>query len=597
MLAARRRLSRRHLRRYREIVQAFMRHGFGAVVGRFGIAARLGLREPLEQATDQRAAAEHLRLALEELGPTFVKIGQLLSTRPDLLPKPFIDQLQLLQDSAPPLPWSVARSVLETELGESLDELFAEVETEPVASASLGQVHRAWLPAPAPAAGGATPPGGAAGAPAGSAAAPSGAGAAHADAASTVRGDAVVIKIQRPGVPRMVRVDLDIVFDIARWLGQRPDVIGFLDPVAIAEEFSDALTGELDYELEARNLQRFRRAFAGDAEIHVPEVVWGLTTPRVLVMERIEGIKVNEVELLDAAGADRHAAAIAIARMYLKSIFEHHVFHADPHPGNLWVLPGDRIGILDFGRVHVVAPKDEERLTDLVGEVLTGDAERATDRLLALDIAPGGVHRAGLERDIGRILANYLDRPLGQIHLADLLDEILRIALRHRLRLPSSWVVLLHATVMLEGVLLRLDPGLNLFAVARPYFVRLKLRRVLPTQWGPGLARSAQDWLALAERFPRYAERLLQQAERGGLSIEFRSPEIDRAARSLDRAANRVAIGVMASSLIMAIALILPLLDFTPPWSIATWLGVVGFSAATVLAVWLLVTILRSGRI
>lgn len=570
MLAARRRLSRRHLRRYREIVQTFVRHGFGAVVGRLGLAARLGLSEPVDQAADQRAAAQHLRRAFEELGPTFVKIGQLLSTRPDLLPRTYIDQLQLLQDSAPPLEWSVVRGVLETELGESVEELFAEIDPVPVASASLGQVHRAWLPPPL---------------------------IEGVDGEERRRGEAVVIKVQRPGVDRMVRTDLDIVFDIARWLKQRPEVLGFMDPVAIAEEFADALKGELDYEAEANNLQRFRRSFADTPRIHIPEVVWGLTTARVLVMERIEGIKVNEVERLEAAGLDRHTAAEAIARMYLTSIFEHHVFHADPHPGNLWIMPDGRVGVLDFGRVHVVAPADEERLTDLVAEVLTGDAERATDRLLALDIAPGEVHRAALERDIGRLLANYMDLPLSQLHLADLLDEILRIALRHRLHLPSTWVVLLHATVMLEGVLLRLDPDLDLFSLARPYFVRLKLRGMLPNRWGPELVRSAQDWLRLAERFPRYAERLLQQAGRGGISVEIRTPDIEHASRSLDRSANRVAIGVMASSLILAIALIMPLLDFSPPWSIATWLGVVGFSAATVLALWLLITILRSGRI
>jgi ubiquinone biosynthesis protein len=312
-------LNPRQLNRYRQISEILIGHGFGAILGQIGLDSHLNLpRRLLRRPVDGNglSTAEHVRLALEQLGPTFVKLGQILSTRPDLLPPDYLAELSRLQDNVPPADWETVKSVIETELGGALEDKFTGFDPTPIAAASLAQVHQATLPG----------------------------------------GEKVVVKVQRPGIRRIIDLDLTILQDLARLAQDRISWMGMYDLPELAEEFALQLRAELDYRREGHNADRFRANFKNELHLHVPKVYWNYTTSRVLTQEFISGIKISDVAALDEAGYNRHQIALYSARFIVQEILEDGFFHADPHPGNIVVMPGEVIGMMDFGTVGHLDP-------------------------------------------------------------------------------------------------------------------------------------------------------------------------------------------------------------------------------------------------
>ena len=552
-----------HLGRYRRVIDALVRHGFGALLAGLRLGQVLNLPERLVWREEKVFAtpAAHLRMALEELGGTYIKLGQMLSTRPDLLPIDFIDELSKLQDQAPKVSWREIKRVLELELGVSADEVFADIETVPLASASLGQVHAARL------------------------------------LGNTDKTLDVVIKVQRPDVEELVQTDLDILYDLAWRFQNRPEVNQFADPVEVVQEFSNVIMAELDYQREAHSARRFYKNFASSKTVHIPKVLWEHCSRRVLVMERLHGVKVSRVDALKAAGLSPAKVAKNLADLYMQSIYEDRFFHADPHPGNLWVLKNGSIALLDFGRVGSISVRDETQLFGLVRAVVTKDARRTAESLLKMeDVAQGRVDEYVLERDVNRVLDKYVGLPLAQLQFGQVLQEVMNLAARHRLRLPSNWVVLLQTFAMLEGVLDTLDPTFDVFAVARPHVERIQQRQYYPETWGPPLLEAGGDWLELWRGFPKQAGKLLRQAERGSLSMELRTPDVQDASRSIETSANRLAISLLVGALIIAIGFVLPLLNFERPWNVITWIIVLGFVSVFALGMWLVIDMWRSDK-
>ena len=446
-------------RRYREIVDVLSVHGFGYLLGATGMAGRFPFQRglPGHEAGRTYTQAEHLRLAFEQLGPAFIKLGQVISTRPDLLPAHYLDELATLQDAASPvLPDDVLATVAE-ELGATPG--LYNFETVPLAAGSIGTVHTA-----------------------------------------TVDGGEVVVKVRRTGAVESVRADLDILADLAQRACRRSQLARDYDVVAVAAEFAQTLNNELDYLAEGRNAERFARNFADDGGVVFPKVMWGQTTSRVLTLERIRGIRIGETEALDAAGVDRHEVATLAARTLCKMVFEDGFFHADPHPGNFFVLDGGRLGIIDFGMVGELDDDLRQRLIRLFAALITRSPDHVAAALIDLTTASTAVDRAALRDDVAPFVDRFAGLPLNDLPIGELVSGVNAILRRHRLRRPRHVALLLKTLVMAEGMGRQLDPGFRFAHVMAPFADRLLARPLTREQlvrrlltWSGSLTRLSAD--------------------------------------------------------------------------------------------------------
>lgn len=549
----------RHLRRYRQIIEVLARHGFGAALTQLGIRRRLALPRRLlrlERPTDEITPGQHLRLALEELGPTFIKFGQIISTRPDLLPPAFITELTRLQDDVAPEPWEPVKACIEEELGQPIEQLFANFDPTPIAAASLGQVH----------------------------------------AASLRDGQEVIVKVQRPDIERIINVDLEILYDLARIAQKRTDFGKTYDLVEIAEDFSYTLRGELDYRREGRNADHFRENFRNEPYLYIPKVHWEYTTRRVLVLERIDGIKLDDIDALEKARYDRQRIAMHSARLITKEILEDGFFHADPHSGNLVVMADEVIGLMDFGMVGHLAPSDKADLARMYIAAMQQDVSGAADQLMRMGVVDRRVDRIALERDLRRMMHKYYGLSIQEFQVGEMIEEFMTVAFRHRLRFPSNFWLVAKTLGMIEGLGLILAPDFDMFSVAQDYVRRFRRRMWLPTEWGPAMMRGTTDLADLLVRLPKHTTRLLEQMEQGKLEGQIRMPDMQQVTDRLDRIANRLALSMLTAAFTIAIAWMIPGLDMGWPWDWLTWFVLAGFVGVSILGLWLMWNIWRSGR-
>jgi ubiquinone biosynthesis protein len=491
--------------RQREIVQTLARHGLGYLV------------DQVHGGETSHTRPEHVRLALEELGPTFVKLGQVLSTRSDLLPPEYVAELAKLRDAAPPVPADVIRSVVSEELEHDLSEVFATFDDEQLGAASIGQAHAATLP----------------------------------------DGTEVVVKVRRPGVVEQVEQDLEILQNLASRAERHWEKATEYDVVGLAEEFGQTLRAELDYLTEGRNADRFADNFAGDDGVHIPRVYWETTTSRVLTLERIGGIKANDLVALDAAGIDRRELARTATRISAQMIFDDGLFHGDPHPGNFFVEESGRIGVVDFGMVGTLT----DRLRDQLGAMLIAftehDADRMTDAVVALGVARHRVDRAELTSDIEGFLGRYSGVGLGEISIRRVLDEAMAIMRRHRLHLPRDLSLLVKVLVMEEGLGATLDPDYRLDAELAPYARQLIEREHAPEMLLRRQLASSADVAQLATELPQHLRRLLRAGEAGDLRFRIASEDLQVLGARIERAGNRIAVALIAAAAVEAGATLL----------------------------------------
>ncbi len=549
----------RHLQRYRQIADALVRHGLGYLVGVLGLERFVPFHRGLLGHPRRPAPytpPEHLRMALEELGATFIKLGQILSTRADLLPPEYQAELAKLQDAAPPVPWPAIRDTVTAELGGPLEAAFAAFDPTPLAAASIGQAHAAVLP----------------------------------------DGTEVVVKVRRPGVVEQVEEDLEILQNLAAAAARRWELADEYDLVGLAQEFAQTLRAELDYLREGRSAERFAANFAADPSIHIPRVFWDTTTPRLLTLERIRGIKIDDVAALDAAGIDRPALARRAAQIVLKMVFEDGFYHADPHPGNFFIEPGGRIGLIDFGMVGTVDERTREQLVGIVLAITSQDPDRLVDAFLELGIVRRRVNRDLLRRDLEHLISRYYGRPLGEIALQPLLSEALAIVRRHRLQLPPGFALLLKTAMMNEGLGARLDPDFRLTSVLAPYAERLVLRQYSPLLWARSLGGASLDAARLAVELPQQLRRLLSELERGSIEVGMRPTDFEPLLRRIERLVNRLILGILAAAFINGLAVLTSV--YRPPgWE--QWAGAffaLGLGIAAALGAYLVWSILWPGR-
>jgi ubiquinone biosynthesis protein len=545
--------------RYREIATVLTRHGLAWLIAVLDLERFIALPRRLigrRRLAEVSTTPEHLRQALEELGPTFIKLGQVLSTRPDLLSPEYQRELAKLQDRAPAVAVSEVRAVLVAELGQSVETAFATFDDEPLAAASIGQAHTATL----------------------------------------LDGTAVVVKIRRPGAVEQIEADLGIIQQLATAASRRWAFADRYDLEGLAHEFAQTLRAELDYLREAGNAERFAANFRDDSAVHVPRVYRQLTTARVLTLERLSGIKIDDLAALDAASIDRRALAERAATIILKMIVDDGFFHADPHPGNFFVEPGGRIGLIDYGMVGVIDTLTRDRLARLALAISSQDAGALVDALLELGVARLPPERDLLRRDLADLLARYYERALGEIAIGPLIAEVLALIRRYRLRLPPNLALLVKTVMMEEGLGTRLDPTFQMTTVLAPYARRLLLRHYSPVLWARRFSQAGLEAADLGADLPRHLRRLLGNLERGDLQLTVRPTDMEPLLRRAERLVNRLVLGILAAAFVNGLAVLLSTYHLAG-WE--RWSGAffaLGFTIAALLGVYLAWSILRSGR-
>jgi len=549
----------RHIQRYRQILTVLFRYGFGDLVHTLKIEQYLeiGLQmisRKRRENIETLSRAELVRMAMEELGPTFIKMGQILSTRPDLLPVEFIQELGKLQDHVPPFEYAQVKDIIEKELGVALGQLFKDFEETPLASASIGQVHRARL----------------------------------------VDGDEVVVKVQRPGIRKTVEVDLEIMLHLATLMERHLKAMEIHRPTRIVEEFARTLEKELDYTIEAAHTERFAMQFIGDATVYVPKIYREATTSRVLTMEYVRGIKASEIARLDEAGLDRREIARRGLDLIMKQVFVHGFFHADPHPGNIFILPGNVICYLDFGMMGRIGRKSREHFADLIMNIVRRDEVNVTDALVRLTISDEEPNHNALERDVAEFIDQHFYRPLKEMDLGKLLHQLLEMAARHRLTVPPDLFLMIKALSTAEGVGRVLDPDFDATERAAPFVRRIQLQRLHPKRIAEDIYDSGSDFLHLVKEIPGELREILRQARQGRVKIEFEHRGLENMLSTHDRISNRLAFAIVLASLIIGSSLIV-LSGIPPKWHGIPVIGLAGFIIAGVMGLWLLFSIIRRG--
>jgi len=532
----------KHLARYQHIAAVLADEGLNAVIDATGLRRVAPSRLRRRGGRDGLTPEEHVRSALQRMGPTFIKLGQAVSTRTDIIPPRLAAELRKLQDEVPPEPFETVRAMVETELEMSIDEAFAIFEPEPYASASLGQVH--W-------------------------------GTLH-------DGTDVAVKVQRPDARRQVEVDIDIALTQARFVQERTDVFGEIDIVGIAEEFAEAIRDELDYTLEASNAERLWRAFRNDETVAFPKIYWDCTTTRVLTMERLLGVRMNRLDLLDEAGANRKELARRGITCYLHQMFDLGFFHADAHPGNFLALPDGRVGFTDFGRVGRLTEESQDNFIDLVWAAVNRDIELATDTLIAASDNPR-IDEIAMRREVGRLIGKYHGRELGRIRFGELFGETMGLIRDYELNVPGDFALVLSTLVVLEGVGTALDPTFDFAATAKPFADEYVRKRLRPDALLERAGRSLRHSLRLLESLPDSVERLMRRASRGEMRLSVRPTGYHDLIDELHELVNRLAFAIVVSALVVGFS---TLLSVTGEVGWVRVVGQIGLVAAFAVSFW-----------
>jgi ubiquinone biosynthesis protein len=551
----------RHLTRYRQILTVFFKYGFGDLVDLLKIDQyiEIGLqmisrhrRERLERMT----RAERVRLAMEELGPTYIKLGQVLSTRPDLIPVDFIKELAKLQDEVPPFGFDEVERIVLRELKDTPERLFEHFDPTPEASASIGQVHRAVLQS----------------------------------------GEQVAVKVQRPGIKQTIEVDLEIMLHLATLMERHIEEIAFYRPVKIVEEFAKILEREIDYTFEASNMERVAGYFLGDLTVYIPKVYRDFTTSKILTAEYIDGIKISAIEELQAAGHDPREITRRGAHILLRQVFEIGFFHGDPHPGNLFVLPENVICLLDFGMVGSVDRQTREDFVDLVDAVVHRHETRTAQVLLKLTTWEEKPDMRAFEKDVADFMGLHLYRPLKEIHLGRLLQHLLELAAHHRLVIPPDIFLMLKTLAAVEGVARRLDPRFDIFATAAPFIQQVKLARFEPRRLTQDALSLGIDLYEFLRLFPSELLDITRKIKQQKFSLSFELRGLKTLLETHDQSSNRVSFSIIIAGLIIGSSIIV--VSGVPPLLYGiSLIGIIVFITGAVMGLWLLIAIIKKGRL
>jgi ubiquinone biosynthesis protein len=547
----------RSLGRISEIAQVAVRHGFGYFFHRNRLSDLLPGNGQPDADVLPSERGRHLREMLDELGPTFVKFGQLLSMRPDILPPDIIAELRGLQDDVSPFPYEQVEVMIHAELGQPVERLFRDFDPVPTAAASIGQVHRATLP----------------------------------------NGRDVIVKVQRPGAVRQIEADLNLMYQASRLAKERVRALDFIDAEALVDEFARSIRQELDYRLEARNADTFRKNFAGHPHVRIPRVYWTYTRPRVLTLEYLDGTQLADVELLGWSPEQRHRLAEVLTEAWMTMIFRHGFFHGDPHPANVLVFAPDRIGLVDFGQAGRLTDEDVSKATGLFIDVANENIEALPKRLAELGVRYPKEREEEFVAELRELFYRYYGASLAEIDPQQVIRDVFALIYRMNLRLPTRFVLLDKAIATLGSVGIELSPEFNVFEVAKPYARNLLLSRYTPARIASRARRDTINFARIAAEFPYQVHDILEEVRDGQIEVGFVHKGLDEFMGKLDVAFNRLVIALVVASGLIGSSLLGIFAETGPMILGLHFLSVLGFVVSGILGAWLLWGVVRSGRL
>jgi ubiquinone biosynthesis protein len=555
----------RSARRLQQIINVFLKHGFGRIIDQIHLGRYIPFRKRLKEfgqwpALKGPSVPERLRIAFGELGPSFIKLAQLLASRPDLITSSFADEFKKLQDEVPPFPVSEAKRIIEEELKKPAEEIFAEFRDEPVAAASIAQVHYARLQ----------------------------------------DGSDVIVKVQRPGIREQIETDVTILTAVARLLERHVPESRFFNPSGIVDEFSRTLRKELDFVGEAKNCSRFRRSFEENPDIYIPRIHGNYVTEKVIVMERIQGVRIDDIPGIVGMELDRTRLVKICVDAYFRMILENGFFHADPHPGNILVTREGMLAFVDFGIVGSVTPEMMETMANTFLALIHRDFDGLIDQYIELGYVPEDVDidkfRREFKTDLLYLLEPLYGMTLQEINFAQYLDIITHIALKHRMQIPSDLLLINKAMLILENIGRELDPGFDFIAAAEPYAEKIVKNRYSPSKIVEKAGRNVMELGDFLFLFPKQVKMIVRKFLRDDIHLKMTHIGLDRFITEMDRSSNRVTFGLIIAAMLLSSAIMQSSGVGSRIFGMSV-LGIISFGFAFLLGIWLIISIIRSGRL
>ena len=547
-------------KRYRQVFRVLVKYGFENLLEYLNLARFVARSRRLFHRGGGKivllSPAERMRLAFEELGPTFIKLGQLLSTRPDIIPKSFVVEFAKLQDMVPGFSFDEVREQIRLELGGEMESLFSSFDTVPLAAASIAQVHRAVL----------------------------------------LSGKEVVVKVRRPGVKELVETDIDVLTALAVLAERRFPGIEIFDPVGLVKEFARTIRREMDLVREGQTIEKFAVNFAGDPTLYFPEVYWEQTATGILTLEYVNGIKVSNLEALDRSGLDRRLIARHGADAFLKQVLVHGFFHGDPHPGNVFILPGNIICLLDYGIVGRLDVQSKAFLTDFLLALVNRDVDQVISILLYSGDITDTLNTRALKRDLSDFVDSYYEMPQQQVEVGRMLLEFIEIIAAYRITFRPDFMLLAKALMTVEGMGRDLDPDFNMIGHLRPFIETAAKEKVSPGNIARDIGSHFMAYVNFARKLPDDLKEILNRLNRNKFKIDLEHRGLDHFIRELDKSSNRLSSSLIITALIVGSSLIMQTNRGPQIFGLPV-LSVLGFFIAGIMGLWLLIAIFRSGRL
>lgn len=554
----------KHIKRYKEIARVFIKHGFGTLLDQLGILKYLDIKKKImnkEEKDIQQSIGQRLRLALEELGPTFIKLGQIVSIRPDILSEDIINELEKLHDNALPFSFEEAKACVEYELGEKLEDIFINFDEKPLAAASIGQVHLAKLR----------------------------------------DGKQAVVKIQRPRIEIKIEEDMRILKDLAGFIDTHTKYGKLYNFTTMVKEFENILKNELDFRVEGENTETFKANLSKDRQIIIPSVYWDYTTRCILTLEYIDGISLSKAELLKKENIDRKGIARTISKSILEQILRDGIYHGDPHPGNIMVLPDNKVAFLDFGMIGKLKGERRKQFLKILLGVAFRNSKLIVEAITELNVMTKRSEIKKLQYEIDSLRDEYIELPLNEIKLTEIFNKIFDLAFKYNIKMPNEFTMLVKTLGTTEGVVERLDPELNILEVAEPIAKKLMFNIFSPKTIKKDIQEGILDYSSLLKDFPNFILNFFKKIEDEDYTLHFELESTNKILKRFDKITNKVSFSIALLSLSIIIAGLI--IGFGMAASVGTEAYLfnlsilkLGLIAAVVMYLWLIFSIFKTGR-